>query len=121
MTERGDLGRAGEDLAAAQLERCGMRVLARNVRLSEGREIDIVAMDGGTLVCVEVRSRRASWVEAADSIGPRKQERVRLAAEEYAARHDGPFEALRVDVVLVEFRRDGRPPRVRHLPDAIGG
>ncbi len=52
------LGRLGEDLAAAHLERLGYTVLARNHRTRHG-ELDIVATDGGTLVFVEVKTRRA--------------------------------------------------------------
>ena len=42
------LGRAAEQLVADRLERCGWRVVGRNVRLPSG-ELDIVAMDGEPL------------------------------------------------------------------------
>ena len=51
------LGRRGEELAAAELERRGWTLLARNARIAGIRgELDIVARDGGTLVFVEVKS-----------------------------------------------------------------
>ncbi len=53
------LGRLGEDLAAAHLERLGLAMLARNVRTRHG-EIDLIAFDGGTLVFVEVKTRARS-------------------------------------------------------------
>jgi putative endonuclease len=55
--ERQRRGRAGEEIAAAALERSGWSILARNHRLA-GLEIDLLARDlGGRLVAVEVRRR----------------------------------------------------------------
>ncbi|MBI4601734.1 MAG: YraN family protein, partial [Planctomycetes bacterium] len=50
----GGLGRRGERAAARHLRRQGLRILARNVREGRG-EIDLVALDGATLVFVEVK------------------------------------------------------------------
>jgi putative endonuclease len=52
------LGRLGEELAAAHLERLGFAVVARNVRTRYG-EIDLIAFNGEVLAFVEVKSRRA--------------------------------------------------------------
>jgi putative endonuclease len=52
------LGRLGEELAAAHLERLGFTVLARNVRTRHG-EIDLIVFDGRTLVFAEVKTRQA--------------------------------------------------------------
>ena len=52
------LGRLGEQLAAAHLERLGFAILARNARTRYG-EIDLIAFDGHTLVFAEVKTRRA--------------------------------------------------------------
>lgn len=52
------LGRLGEQLAAAHLERLGFAVIERNSRTRYG-EIDLIAFDGHTLVFVEVKTRRA--------------------------------------------------------------
>src|SRR5699024_11763469 len=53
-----DLGRAGEDLAAAHLRACGWQIVERNLRLKQG-ELDIVALAHTTLVFVEVKTRRS--------------------------------------------------------------
>lgn len=52
------LGKLGEQLAAAHLERLGFRIVARNARTRYG-EIDLIAFNGEALVFVEVKSRRA--------------------------------------------------------------
>jgi putative endonuclease len=116
-------GRRAEDLAVAQLESAGLRIVARNWRRPEG-ELDIVADDAGTCVFVEVRSRtgleRGHPLEA---ITPRKQARVIRAARLYMDAEQPTAKAYRFDVVGVTFWDDDRSPDVVHLADAfrVGG
>jgi putative endonuclease len=49
------LGKKGEDRAAQALETAGMSIIARNFRSPKG-EIDIIALDGETLVFIEVKA-----------------------------------------------------------------
>ena len=53
------LGRLGEELAAAHFHRLGFDVLERNLRTRDG-EIDLIALDGSTLVFAEVKTRRVA-------------------------------------------------------------
>jgi putative endonuclease len=74
------IGRRGEDAAARHLEDHGLQLLERNYRC-RGGEIDLVMLEGTTLVLVEVRLRTSSgFGGAAASVGPRKQRRFILAA-----------------------------------------
>src|SRR5690349_13488759 len=76
-------GAFGEDKAAEFLRRRGFEVLARNVRTAYG-EIDIVAMDGATVVFIEVKSRRSrGGLEAVDA---RKRKRLSRLALAFLAR-----------------------------------
>jgi putative endonuclease len=52
------LGRLGEQLAAAHLERLGFVVIERNARTRYG-EIDLIAFNGDVIVFAEVKTRRA--------------------------------------------------------------
>ena len=54
---RKDAGDHSEDLALARLSAAGLKLLKRNHRC-KGGEIDLVMLDGTTLVFVEVRFRR---------------------------------------------------------------
>lgn len=114
------LGAAGEDLAAAYLEARGYEIIERNYRRRWG-EADIIALDSdGTHVIVEVRSRsdRRYVVEAAQSVGPRKERQLRRLAHGLLAEHE--FEVdLRVDVMVVAPDRDGRLSVMAHLKDAV--
>ncbi len=93
-------GARAEALAAAFLERHGLRVEERNYRCRQG-EIDLVCRDGPTLVFVEVRLRRGGgFGGAAESITSRKRHRVTLAAQHYLAKL-GKLPPCRFDAVLL--------------------
>lgn len=110
------LGESGERLAAAHLEARGYRIIGRNVRLSNSGEVDIIALDGDTLVFVEVRARRGEMGLAAQSITPRKAARMLRHAENYEA---DEYESRRIDLVVVEIDAGGRLVGVEHFADAV--
>lgn len=94
-------GRKGEDLASSLLEEKSLLILARNVRYPNG-EIDIVALEAGTTVFVEVKRRRDSALGApAEAVTVRKRRRVVRAARRWLAAHPGRGRAVRFDVVAV--------------------
>jgi putative endonuclease len=106
----------GEDTAAGLLERKGMRVLARNWRCRVG-ELDLVAMDGSTLVFVEVKCRSCDRLyDPALAVDARKQTRVRRVAEAYMAMERPHFADCRFDVVSVVA---GNPVTLTHLVAAF--
>lgn len=83
--DRRALGSAGEHLAERELERRGLRVVARNVRTRMG-EIDLVCRDGRGYAFVEVKTRReSSFVPAVEAIDARKARRLELLAESWLA------------------------------------
>ena len=74
------VGQQGERLAERHLKRQGFRILARNFRAA-GAEIDLVAMDGQTLVFIEVKRRiGVSAGTPGEAVDWRKQEQIRRAA-----------------------------------------
>lgn len=124
------LGAQGEEWAAAFLRDTGMTILARNWRCDLG-EIDLVASvvapDYSTgaeaaewLVFVEVRTRRGhTFGTARDSVGPRKQAKLRALAQSYvdAVEWQGPW---RIDVVAIQLMGN-QPPQLEHIPSAVHG
>ena len=116
-----ETGTVGEALALRYLEREGYEVLERNYRTRYG-EIDLVVRRGTTLVFVEVKSRRGTgFGEPLEAVTPRKQERVRLMAEQYLAEKGpefaGGFEEMRFDAVGVLVGPGTHD--VRHVEDAF--
>jgi putative endonuclease len=119
------LGRAAEDLVAARLAAAHWEVVERNARTRFG-ELDIVALDGATLVFVEVKAGR----EDADfgperpilAIGPRKQRQVRRLATAWMAerRRNLPrYTEIRFDAVGVTFDRSGGVTDFEHIEGAF--
>lgn len=96
------LGRRGERAAEKHLRRNGYRIVARNFRAA-GAEIDLVAMDGETLVFVEVKTRRSRAAGAPEeAVDERKQKRIRRAAEVFAARYRADEMEMRFDIAAVD-------------------
>ena len=123
LASRPGTGRRAEDLAAAFLEKAGLRLVARNWRRPEG-ELDIVADDAGTCVFVEVRSRTGDdHGHALEAITPQKRARVIRAARLYLDAETPAAAGYRFDVVAVTFWDDGRAPDLVHVPNAfeVGG
>jgi putative endonuclease len=96
------LGRRGERAAEKHLRRNGYRIVARNFRAA-GAEIDLVAMDGDTLVFVEVKTRRSRAAGAPEeAVDERKQTRMRRAAEVFAVRYRADDSEMRFDIIAVD-------------------
>ena len=100
----GAKGREGEDLAATFLASRGYRVVARNVRLPGG-EIDLVCLDEGVLVVVEVKRRDSNaFGSALGAVDGRKRATLRRIAADYA-QVVAPRAKIRFDVVTVDGNR----------------
>ena len=98
------LGKDAEDAAAAYVAGLGMRILGRNVRIRAG-EVDIVALDGETVVFIEVKARtNRRFGSALAAVDARKRRRLRAAAAAYL-QFVAPQARARFDVLTVE--RDG--------------
>lgn len=117
---RDELGRRGEDEAARHLQSLGYRILGRRERVLRG-DIDIVALDGRTVVFVEVRSRSdTSHGHPAETVGPTKQRRIAELAAAYIRRHRLQDQSVRIDVVAVTFPAEPRGrPTVEHYQNAF--
>ena len=84
-----------------------MSILARNFRTSYG-ELDIVAIDGGILVFVEVKTlRRIGQYRPIDNYKKRQMHRNIRAAHEYIRLIDGYDLPVRYDFVEVVLSKFG--------------
>jgi putative endonuclease len=117
---RDELGRRGEDEAARHLKSLGYRIVGRRERILRG-DIDIVALDGRTVVFVEVRSRSdTAHGHPAETVGAVKQRRIAELAAAYIRRHRLEDQAVRIDVVAVTFpTQQGDRPVVEHYQNAF--
>ncbi|MGB7294951.1 MAG: YraN family protein [Candidatus Aminicenantales bacterium] len=118
MSEARALGRSGEDVAVAYLQKKKLRVVCRGFRFHKG-EIDIIARDRDTLVFIEVKTRRnQDFGRPEEAVTPLKQNQIRRLAEAYLALNNLGGIPCRFDVLsLVWDEKDG--PRIRHIRDAF--
>ncbi len=87
----------------------GMRTLEQNFRSRRG-EIDLIMLDGESLVFVEVRYRRNNlFGSAAESVTRRKQSKIILAARQYLrSRREWANHPCRFDVMAIDGCGEGR-------------
>jgi putative endonuclease len=116
-----ELGRRGEELAAAYLLQAGYRIVAANFSLPVGRnrsgaqvnvEIDLVAYEGETLCFIEVKARASDWFAPPEAnVDRRKQRQIARAAHAYRRMFgltDAPYRYDVITVVLpTESERSG--------------
>ena len=99
--ERQIAGQQGEERAVSYLtEVLGYSLLSRNFRTRDG-EIDIILMDGETLVFVEVRTTREK-VFGPDSINFKKKQKMCKVALKYLENLKRDYKRMRFDAVFVE-------------------
>jgi len=113
------LGRWGESLAARYLERKGYAIVERNARTPYG-EIDLIVLDGDTVVFVEVKTRRSKrfgWPEEAVTL--RKQEHLLAAAQSFLVSHPELEGDWRFDVIAIRQVRPGEAPEITHFEHAF--
>ena len=116
------LGKLGEQYAAAYLEQLGYQLVAANFTLPVGRnlrgavvnaEIDLVAYDSHTLCFVEVKTRASDWFAPPQAnIDLRKQRQIARAAREYRRLFDLDEQPYRFDAVTIVLTD---PPQIELL------
>jgi putative endonuclease len=113
------LGARGERAAARYLQRCGYQIVSRSDRGKLG-EIDLVAIDGRTIVFVEVKTRRSQAAgHPAEAVDRKKQRRLTRLALSYLKRYGLLEYPARFDVVAVIWPDDAHPPTIEHFRDAF--
>jgi putative endonuclease len=114
------LGRVGEELAVAHLERRGFRLLARNYRTRWG-ELDLIAHDEERIVFCEVKTRRLGASTPFDNLRAAQCRRIRRMAaawlQEQPSRPRPP--ELRFDAIGVTIDAVGRLVSIEHLEGAF--
>lgn len=110
-------GKRNERIAARHLRWRGYRIVARNFKAA-GAEIDLVALDGDTLVFVEVKARRNLVAgRPEEAVHWHKAQRIHRAAEIFARRSRVPDRPVRFDIVAITG--EGRGRRIEILRDAF--
>jgi putative endonuclease len=112
-------GVAAEDLAARYLRLRGLKILARNLRCKAG-ELDLVCLDDGVLVIVEVRQRGSLQFGGAMASVTWAKQRKLIRAARFFLRREKHWQniCMRFDVLAIEGMLDATH-RVEWLKDAF--
>lgn len=95
-------GRKYEDLAEAYLLKNGHTIKAKNYHTRKG-EIDLITMEGDTLVFIEVRYRKsAHFGSAEESVTPTKQAKIIYSARHFINKFKLWHLNARFDVVTIK-------------------
>ena len=118
MRAKDGVGRYGEQVAVRHLERAGFTILARNWRCEIG-EIDVVALDGSTVVVCEVKTRSGlGYGSGLEAVTREKAARLRRLGHRWLIENGPRGVGLRFDVLAVHRRRRG-PAAVEHVRAAF--
>jgi len=123
MPKTSDLGKEGEERAAAALEAAGMKIISRNYRSKTG-EIDIIAIDGETIVFVEVKSWSVYGMEDLQySLDNKKKHKIIKTANFFLLENRKYSNmAIRFDVVFVNNSKNSKESngfQLTHLASAF--
>lgn len=117
MAKHNEFGKWGEQQAADFLQAKGFRILERNWK-SFRHEVDIIALDGSTLVFVEVKSRAKNFlVEPERAVDWRKERSLCSAANTYLKYHRVNAD-VRFDIVTV-VGSESEGAEISHITDAF--
>ncbi|HSW44863.1 MAG TPA: YraN family protein [Phycisphaerae bacterium] len=118
MNDLAKLGQAGEKQAERFLKKQGYRIVTRNYGCAGG-ELDIVALDGKTIVFIEVKTRSsADHADPQDAVTPVKQQRVINAAKTFIQHTHSQDRAYRFDVVAITLD-DDKPAKIELFKNAF--
>jgi len=119
------LGSRGERLAAEYLVNIGFRLVLSNFTVPIGRntqgaqvtgELDLVALDGETLVFIEVKTRRSDeFAPLITAVDRRKQRQIARTARVYRRLFNIFDMAYRYDVITVLVAKQAEPV-IEHVP-----
>ncbi len=122
-----DIGRFGEDQAEKYLKKLGYRIVTRNFRAGKN-ELDIIAIDGGCIVFVEVKTRSGvgtyeyDYGTPASAVTKEKRHHTVAAAKNYLRAHptdkEPRFDIIEVYLEKVTSLSPLRVQKLEHIPNA---
>lgn len=109
-------GKYGEELVAQYIRKKGFSILARNYRKRYG-EIDLIAQNSTVLAFIEVKWRNNPYIDSAEIITSKKQQKIIAVAKEFLLTHTVTNLICRFDVALVE--KKGNTTEIRYISNAF--
>lgn len=112
------LGALGEHYAAKYLRYNNYKIKAANYKTYTG-EIDLVALKGGVLCFIEVKTRQIGGLtQPAEAVNVHKQGNIKSAASVYINRCAPAYEKIRYDIIEV-FVEEKELKSINHIENAF--
>lgn len=110
------MGHWGEEIATAYLRDKGYVILERDWH-SKHRDIDIIALQGSTVVFIEVKTRHDTvYMRPEQAVDYRKRQNLRRAINHYLKYRNVGYNA-RFDIITVVGDRGSTRPQINHIED----
>lgn len=107
-----ELGKKGEELAAEYLAKHGFKILETNKHFSKLCEADIIALDKGVLVVVEVKTRRTNFLGSPlEAITKTKLQNLKTGLFSYL-RENPKYKKFRIDAIAITLEPE---VKIQHL------
>lgn len=111
-----DTGRRGEQMAERLLVEKGYQIVKKNFSTRFG-EIDLICLDHGTMVFVEVKTKRNLEFGTPEEMFTKgKADRVKRMASVYL---EGRETNCRIDMVAIVLGDNAEPQRMTHYPNVV--
>lgn len=112
-------GKEGEELACNLLYEKGFQIVQRNYHYHNRGEIDIIALDGSTLVFIEVKYRQnLEYGYPEESVNRSKIKQIRKLAAAYLYENNIQDIDCRFDVIAI-LHEQGEEPVLEYYKDAF--
>jgi putative endonuclease len=116
MADHNELGKLGEELSVAFLQKNGYDILETNW-IFQKAEIDIIAQKDNILAVVEVKTRSSiDFGLPQDFVKPKKIQLLVKAINEYVVSNNLDLE-VRFDIIAIH--KNGKTFNIEHLEDAF--
>ena len=113
------LGNKGERAAARYLRTQGFQILSRQYTSRWG-ELDLIALEGDSIVFVEVKTRRSNAAgHPVEAVTRDKQRRMTQQALAWLKRRKLLDRRARFDVVAIVWPSDAKQPEITHYRNAF--
>lgn len=116
MAEHNELGKIGEGIAVAYLQKKGYEILCRNYTFKKS-ELDIVTRKGELLVIVEVKTRNSDYLAGPEITVTKKKQRALIkAANFYIEDHQLECET---QFDIISIIHNSNEIKIDHIEDAF--
>jgi len=119
MAKHNELGKIGEEMAVAHLQKLGYRIRLTNYLVGKA-EIDIIAEDGEFIVFVEVKTRTGAVHENPIETVTTRKRKMLIDAADFYINDRGIENESRFDIIAV-IKNKNNTYKLEHIPDAFNG